>query len=156
VSYFEATCEQLDVERKVALFQSVPAFEDGRRPQFEVPYDLAVVAVGELPATFGVPGVAQHCYFMKEVEDTVALRRRISECFELASLPGTTQEERAQLLHFVVVGGGRLGGGPGRRPVVWCGMGGCWPECRARPPALAAAAGGCRRCCWPPHRCPQS
>ena len=65
VSFFEACCEQLDVERKVALCTSVSSFEDGRRPQFEVPYDLAVVAVGELPATFGVPGVEQHCYFMK-------------------------------------------------------------------------------------------
>ena len=37
----------------------------------------------------------------------MALRRRISQCFELASLPGTTEAERAQLLHFVVVGGAR-------------------------------------------------
>jgi NADH dehydrogenase FAD-containing subunit len=36
------------------------AFEDGRRPQFEIEYDMVVVAVGEQPATFGVPG-AQRC-----------------------------------------------------------------------------------------------
>lgn len=38
---------------------------DGFRPTFEVPYDLLIVAVGEQPATFGVPGVEEHCYFLK-------------------------------------------------------------------------------------------
>jgi hypothetical protein len=41
---------------QVALCTSAVAFEDGRRPQFEIPYDMVVVAVGEQPATFGVPG----------------------------------------------------------------------------------------------------
>ncbi len=50
VNYFEANCQALDVARKVALCTSEPAFEDGRRPQFEVAYDLAIVAVGELRA----------------------------------------------------------------------------------------------------------
>jgi NADH dehydrogenase FAD-containing subunit len=53
-----------------------------------------------------VPGVQKYCYFMKEVEDTVGLRKRIGECFELASLPGTSVEERKAVLNFVVVGGG--------------------------------------------------
>jgi NADH:ubiquinone reductase (non-electrogenic) len=72
----------------VAYCTSSIAFEDGRRPQFEIAYDIAVVAVGEAPATFGVPGVAEHCYFMKEVSDCVGLRKRIQEAFELAALPG--------------------------------------------------------------------
>ena len=37
------------------------------------------------------------------------VRRRISECFELASLPGTSEEEKAKLLNFVIVGGGPTG-----------------------------------------------
>lgn len=28
-------------------------------------YDIMVCAVGETTATFGVPGVMEHCYFMK-------------------------------------------------------------------------------------------
>lgn len=35
--------------------------------QFEVPYDVLVYAVGEQPATFGVKGVEEYAYFMKEV-----------------------------------------------------------------------------------------
>ena len=31
----------------------------------QVIYDIMVCAVGETTATFGVPGVMEHCYFMK-------------------------------------------------------------------------------------------
>ena len=51
-----------------SLDHSPPAarsYEDGFRPQFQIPYELLVVAVGERPATFGVKGVEEHCYFMK-------------------------------------------------------------------------------------------
>lgn len=108
-TYVEAACDSLDHEKKVAYCTSAVAFEDGRRPQFEIPYDMVVVAVGEQPATFGVPGVADHCFFMKEVSDTVGLRKKIQESFELAALPGTSEAERRKVLHFVVVGGGPTG-----------------------------------------------
>jgi NADH:ubiquinone reductase (non-electrogenic) len=39
--------------------------------QFEVPYDYLVVSVGEQPATFGVPGVQEHTFFMKEASPSV-------------------------------------------------------------------------------------
>ena len=39
----------------------------------------------------------------------VGLRRRIGESFELAALPGTTEEDRRKALHFCVVGGGPTG-----------------------------------------------
>eukprot|EP00882_Tetradesmus_deserticola_P001020 GHRQ01001105.1.p1 GENE.GHRQ01001105.1~~GHRQ01001105.1.p1 ORF type:complete len:649 (+),score=345.14 GHRQ01001105.1:241-2187(+) len=108
-TYLEASCEKIDPDKKVAYCTAAVAFEDGRRPQFEIEYDMVVVAVGEQPATFGVPGVAEHCYFMKEVGDTVQLRQRIQQAFELAALPGSSEEERRRVLHFVVVGGGPTG-----------------------------------------------
>lgn len=43
----------------------------------QVPYDMLVVAVGEQPATFGVPGIAEHCSFMKEIKDTVVIRQKV-------------------------------------------------------------------------------
>jgi len=109
VGYLEADCETLDLKARVATCRSANTYAGGYRPTFEVPYDLLVVAVGEQPATFGVPGVAEHCSFMKEVSDTVRIRNRIGEAFELASLPGTAEAERRRLLHFVVVGGGPTG-----------------------------------------------
>jgi NADH:ubiquinone reductase (non-electrogenic) len=46
---------------------------------------------------------------MKEITDAVKLRRRTQEVFELAALPGTSEEDRQRLLTFVVVGGGPTG-----------------------------------------------
>ncbi|GBG00600.1 NADH dehydrogenase [Raphidocelis subcapitata] len=108
-TYFEATCDQIDHEKKIARCTSAVAFMDGRRPQFEIEYDTLVVAVGEQPATFGVPGVVDNAFFMKEITDAVKLRRRTQEVFELAALPGTSEEDRRRLLQFVVVGGGPTG-----------------------------------------------
>ncbi len=42
----------------------------------------------------------------------MGLRRRIGESFELAALPGTTEEDRRKALHFCVVGGGPTGNFP--------------------------------------------
>jgi NADH dehydrogenase FAD-containing subunit len=40
-----------------------------------MPYDYLLYAVGAESATFGVPGVREHCYFLKEVADAMRLRR---------------------------------------------------------------------------------
>lgn len=47
--------------------------------------------VGSVNNTFGIPGVAQYCNFFKSIEDANSLRRRVSECFERASLPATPE-----------------------------------------------------------------
>jgi NADH:ubiquinone reductase (non-electrogenic) len=46
---------------------------------------------------------------MQEISDAVGLRRRIGQCFELAALPGTPEEDRKRVLRFIVVGGGPTG-----------------------------------------------
>ncbi len=40
----------------------------------------------------------------QEARHAEQLRARINECLELASLPGTTPEQRSELLTFCVVG----------------------------------------------------
>jgi NADH:ubiquinone reductase (non-electrogenic) len=67
----------------------------------QVQYDTLVVAVGEQPASFGVPGVREHCFFMKEITDCVELRSRIGTLFELCNLPGTPEEDRCDPLSLV-------------------------------------------------------
>ncbi len=42
----------------------------------------------------------------QEISDTIALRKRIQDCFELAALPGTPEADITHALHFIVVGGG--------------------------------------------------
>ncbi|KAI7841841.1 hypothetical protein COHA_004370 [Chlorella ohadii] len=126
VDYFEASCDKIDLDNKVAYCTSKNAYKDGRLPKFEVPCrfllpvkmhttllewddDILIVSVGEQPATFGTPGVAENCFFMKEIPDSVGLRQRIQNQFELAALPGTSEEDMKTALHFVVVGGGPTG-----------------------------------------------
>ena len=51
----------------------------------------------------------------QEISDTIALRKRIQDCFELAALPGTPEADIRKALHFIVVGGG-----PTVRPPTCC------------------------------------
>lgn len=46
---------------------------------------------------------------MQEIEDAQRIRRTVIDCFERASLPNLSDEERKKILHFVVVGGGPTG-----------------------------------------------
>lgn len=46
---------------------------------------------------------------MQEVEHAQRIRRSVIDCFERASLPSLSDEERKRILHFVVVGGGPTG-----------------------------------------------
>ena len=62
-----------------------------------------LLQVGAVTNTFNVPGVEENCFFLKRMEEAQKLRKRINECFEIASLPGITPEERQRLLTFVVV-----------------------------------------------------
>jgi NADH dehydrogenase FAD-containing subunit len=87
-----------------------------------------VIAVGAYSNTFGIPGVKEHAFFLKEVNDARKIRQRLVDCkyadlidqsfitivnvfflilgFEYASQPGLTNKEKEDRLHFVVVGGG--------------------------------------------------
>lgn len=66
-----------------------------------VPYDRLVIAVGSSSNTHGVPGL-EHCFQLKTIPDAQAIRRRIIDNLELASLPTTTPEERKRLLSLCV------------------------------------------------------
>ncbi|OQS07460.1 nucleotide-binding domain-containing protein [Thraustotheca clavata] len=81
---------------------------DPTRP-FSLEYDQLVVAVGSVPTTFGVPGVAEHAHFLKCYDDVIALRRLVHARWEQASLPTTSPEEQQRLLSFVICGGGPTG-----------------------------------------------
>lgn len=46
---------------------------------------------------------------VKNVRDANAIRDKINENLELASLPSTSDEDQRRLLHAVIVGGGPTG-----------------------------------------------
>ena len=71
-------------------------------------YDQIVVTAGAVSRTFPIPGVADVCIGMKNVEEAVEVRNRLVSNFDkAANLPAGPQRDR--LLTFVVVGGGFAG-----------------------------------------------
>ena len=110
VNYIEATCDDIDTEKKILRCQSV--FCEGTAcdiTDFEVEYDHLVVAVGASVNTFGIKGVKDYCQFLKQIEDASNLRRTIAYCFERANVPGLSEEEIRSTLSFVIVGAGPTG-----------------------------------------------
>lgn len=104
IAYYQAECTLVDPsEKRIECLAPI----DQRR--FLLPYDILVIAVGAVNNTYGVPGVAEHALFLKELSDARKIRQGIIERLEQAAQPGLTKEERIQLLHFVVVGGGPTG-----------------------------------------------
>lgn len=77
--------------------------------EFEVQYDKLILAPGCETNTFGTPGVKEYALFMKSVKDARTLRERVLDCFEEASLPTLSEQQRKDVLHFVIVGGGPTG-----------------------------------------------
>lgn len=73
----------------------------------EFPYDHLVLALGAQPSYFGIPGVQEHAINMKGIPDAVAIRNRVIERFEEATLKrGEVSESE---LTFVVIGAGATG-----------------------------------------------
>ncbi|KAF9924921.1 hypothetical protein BGZ65_008059, partial [Modicella reniformis] len=103
--YLEARAEDVDFENQLVEVSGAYNSE-GRR--FYVPYDKLIIAVGSESMTHGVQGL-EHCNFLKSIADARDIRKKVMENFEIASLPTTTEEERRQLLSFVICGGGPTG-----------------------------------------------
>ncbi|KAL4178374.1 hypothetical protein KRP22_003295 [Phytophthora ramorum] len=100
-----ASVKEIDPEKKELFVKSAL----GSRQEYPIKYDTLVLACGSRPLTFGLPGVEEHAFFLKEIHHAQKIRNRILENFEVATQPGVTPEEKERLLHFVVVGGGPTG-----------------------------------------------
>ena len=73
-----------------------------------ISYDYLILANGSVTSTFGVPGVEEHAYFLKTLEEAVTLKNHIICCFEAAAREPEA-ERRKSLLTFVIAGGGATG-----------------------------------------------
>ncbi|XVF01909.1 hypothetical protein REPUB_Repub04eG0129700 [Reevesia pubescens] len=101
----EAECFKIDASNKTLHCRSAQVTNE----EFTLDYDILVIAMGAQVNTFNTPGVSEYAHFLKEVEDAQKLRNTVINCFERASLPSVSDEERKRILHFVVVGGGPVG-----------------------------------------------
>ncbi|GFZ18539.1 NAD(P)H dehydrogenase B3 [Actinidia rufa] len=132
VKFREAECLNIDAVNKKVHCRSSQDTNLGGEENFTVDYDYLVVAMGARANTFNTPGVVENAHFLKvslvssknwlcvatlhenaffmqEVEDAQRIRRTVIDCFERATLPTISEEEKKRILHFVVVGGGPTG-----------------------------------------------
>lgn len=107
VAYLQATV--IDIDFKLKICKCRPAFASLAEHIFDLPFDIVVMAPGCTNQTFGTPGVYENGLFVKNVKDAMAVRSRLLEVVEQASLPFMTDEDQRALLHVVIVGGGPTG-----------------------------------------------
>ena len=70
-------------------------------------YDHLVVAAGAVTHTFGVPGVAEHAFALKSIDEALELRSHVLDRFEAAAQDPALVDDGA--LNVVVCGGGPTG-----------------------------------------------
>ncbi|CAB4274364.1 unnamed protein product [Prunus armeniaca] len=110
VQFREAVCHKIDPKnKKVHCRSSQDTNLGGKHGEFSVDYDYLIIAMGAQSNTFNTPGVEQYAHFLKGIEDAMKIRQSVINCFERASLPCVSEEERKNILHFVCVGGGPAG-----------------------------------------------
>ena len=97
VDFALASARSIDIERRVV-----------KTDNQDFSYDYLILATGSVPHTFGVPGIEENAYFLKTLEEGVALKNHIICCFERAAIL-REKAEREGVLTFVIVGGGATG-----------------------------------------------
>jgi len=75
--------------------------------QGEIEYKALVIAAGAETNTFGVSGVKEHCFFMREMKHARLMREKILMQFDKAS--SLRGDDQKAALRFVVVGAGATG-----------------------------------------------
>lgn len=108
--FLKANVVGVDFERKTC--RCAPAFEEDEelvQQEFDIEYDILVLAPGCMPNTFGTPGVEENAIFIKNVSDAMHVRKLLFDLLEKASLPNVSDERAKELLHIAIVGGGPTG-----------------------------------------------
>jgi NADH:ubiquinone reductase (H+-translocating) len=98
--FVEAAVQGIDLDRRVVRLAS-----PGKRG--ELAYDQLVLALGSKTNRDMIPG-AEHAFTFKALADALLLRNHVIERFERADVEADPRR-KAQLLTFVVIGGGLVG-----------------------------------------------
>lgn len=73
-----------------------------------IKYDYLVLALGSKTAYYGIPGAREHSLDIKTIADAKKIKNKFIDNFKSAT-DTTDKKQRAQLLNFVIVGGGPTG-----------------------------------------------
>lgn len=102
--FIQAFCTRIDrTDKKLTCSDA----DTGK--EFLLDFDILVISVGEITNTYGIEGVEKYAYFLKEAADARKIRTKVIDCFENASLPGISEDEKKSFMRFVVCGGGPTG-----------------------------------------------
>ncbi|GFQ06356.1 internal alternative NAD(P)H-ubiquinone oxidoreductase a2 mitochondrial [Phtheirospermum japonicum] len=108
--FFLASCTGVDTDKHEVYCETAGDDKVSEEPyRFKVSYDKLVIASGSEPLTFGIKGVKEHAFFLREVSHAQEIRKRLLLNLMLSQNPGITEEEKERLLHCVVIGGGPTG-----------------------------------------------
>ncbi|XP_065877781.1 internal alternative NAD(P)H-ubiquinone oxidoreductase A2, mitochondrial-like [Euphorbia lathyris] len=110
-SYFYlASCFGIDTDKHEVYCETVDNGGLVKEPyRFKVAYDKLLIAAGAEPLTFGIKGVKEHAFFLREVNHAQEIRKKLLLNLMLSQNPGISEEEKKRLLHCVVIGGGPTG-----------------------------------------------
>ena len=97
-----------DVQAVDTDAKRISALPVGSQQIEEIVYDHLIVAVGSVPAFYGLPGLAEHAFTLKTLEDAARLRNHVITALETAEQQSAGPARQA-LLSFVVAGGGFAG-----------------------------------------------
>jgi NADH:ubiquinone reductase (non-electrogenic) len=102
--FLQGLAEQINPERKVVTCRPV----NGEHT-VEVPFDRLIVAIGAVNNTWGIPGVVEHCHFLKDGTDARTIRNSVIDRLDRAAAGDLPPGERLRILHFTIIGGGPTG-----------------------------------------------
>ncbi len=98
--FMEGSVQDVDLDRRVVRLASAEKCT-------ELVYDELVLALGSRTNREMIPG-SEHAFTFKTLADALLLRNHVIERFERADVE-TDAQRKAQLLTFVVIGGGLVG-----------------------------------------------
>ncbi|MGV8016758.1 MAG: FAD-dependent oxidoreductase [Ignavibacteria bacterium] len=104
ITFHQSYCTGID-----AANSKIECEDSDTGKKYALGFDILVIAVGEVTNTYGIKGVNENALFLKELSDARKIRTKVVDCFENASLPGISHQERKDFLRFAVCGGGPTG-----------------------------------------------
>ncbi len=97
---------QIDREARVVTISGRESEAGWSIPERTLPYDILVLALGSEPRTFGIPGVAENCFFLDSLEQAHRFRNIFFEhCLRI----DTMDDPAAKMLNVSIIGGGATG-----------------------------------------------
>ena len=103
IKFRNAEVSHIDFESKrVFIYQGF------KKSRHYIAYDHLVIALGQISNLEIVPGLKDHAFKMRSLQDAHDLRNHIIGCLELADVT-SNNKLRERLLNFVVIGGGFSG-----------------------------------------------